>query len=278
MRVQSPNMPVWTSKSSTRASSLFVPMTQAIPSQHVATVRFGLMLTSPSVEVQVGIQYSSDGIVWDTAAPLNFATPALWLIEDEAWQFATDRYACPGDFSGPPTERLFVRFGLWVNNLSGSKAMMGMAQLIVQVDDIKAGSVSAGPICTPTGGGNGSTTTEVFTPMTGAISTASTGSIRASWEQISNSGNVASRVGYQVSKNGINWTDTTPGAEGTFVDPGLTPRTTAGITYGTGFTSVSASLENFRWIRFGIIAENNTGSNQLIEACLSNLRVDWRGL
>jgi hypothetical protein len=89
------------------------------------------MLTSPTVEVQVGIQYSSDGIVWDTAAPLNFATGAFWLSASVSWQFATDRYACPGDFSGPPTEKLFVRFGLWVNNLSGSKAMMGMAQLAV---------------------------------------------------------------------------------------------------------------------------------------------------
>ena len=59
-----------------------------------------------------------------------------------------------------------MRFGLCVNNLSGSKAMMGMAQLVL-ADDIEAGSVSAGPICTPTGGGNGSVTTEVFTPMTG---------------------------------------------------------------------------------------------------------------
>ena len=278
MKIRSPNMPVWSSKSSTRASALFVPMTQAIPGQKVATARFGLMLTSPTVEVQVGIQYSSDGITWDSPAPLNFATGAFWLSASTSWQFATDRYACPGDFSGPPTEKLFVRFGLWVNNLSGSKAMMGMAQLVVQVDDIESGSVSSGPMCTPTGGGNGSVTTEVFTPMTGPISTATIGSIRASWEQISNSGDVASRVGYQVSKNGVNWTSTASATEGTFVDPGLTPRTSAGITYGTGFTSVSASLEDYRWIRFGIIAENNTVSNQLVEACQSWIRVDWRGV
>ena len=278
MRVESPNMPVWSSKSSTRASALFVPMTQAIPSEKAETARFGVMLTSPTVEVQVGIQYSSDGITWDAAVPLNFATGAYWLQESVSWQYASDRFSCPSSFSGPPTQRLFVRFGLWVNNLSGSKAMMGMAQLVVQLDDIESGSVSAGPMCTPTGGGNGATTTEVFTPMTGAISTAAIGSIRASWEQIANSGNVASRPGYQVSKDGVHWTDTTPGAEGTFVDPGLTPRTSDGITYGTAFTSVSSSLEDFRWIRFGIIAENNTGSNQLIEACQSSIRVDWRGL
>lgn len=278
MKIESPNMPVWSSKSSTRASALFVPMTRAIPSEKVENARFGVMLTSPTIEVQVGIQYSSDGITWDAAAPLNFATGAYWLSASTSWQFAADRFTCPSAFSGPPTERLFVRFGLWVNNLSGSKAMMGMAQLIVQLDNIESGSVSAGPICTPTGGGNGSTTTEVFTPMTAPISTAAIGSIRASWEQIANSGNVSSRPGYQVSKNGVNWTDLSAVTEGTFVDPGLTPRTTAGITYGTTFTSVSSSLEDFRWIRFGMIAENSTSSNQLIEACQSWIRVDWRGL
>jgi hypothetical protein len=278
MRIESPAMPVWSSKSSTRASALFVPMTQGVPSERMETVRFGLMLTSPTIEVQVGIQYSSDGTTWDSPAPLNFSTGAYWLSASTAWQFAADRFSCPGSFSGPPTERLFVRFGLWVNNLSGSKAMMGMAQLVVLADDIEAGSVSAGPMCTPTGGGNGSVTTEVFTPMTGGLTTSKIGSIRASWEQIANSGNVASRVGYQVSKDGVKWTDLSGVTEGTFVDPGLTPRTTAGITYGTTFTSVSASLEDFRWIRFGIIAENATASNQLIEACQSNLRVDWRGL
>lgn len=44
--------------------------------------------------------------------------------------------------------------------------------------------------------------------MRRTISAASIGSICAPWEQISNSGNVATRVGY-VSTNGVNWTDTT---------------------------------------------------------------------
>lgn len=186
------------------------------------------------------------------------------------------KFSCPSGFSGPPTERLFVRFGLWVNNLSGTKVQMGMVKLAVLIDDLKTGSVSAGPMCTPTGGGNGSVTTELFTPMTGAVALSEIDSIRVSWEMIANSGDVATRPGYQVSKNGLVWTNAAGGAEGTFVDPGATPRTATGISYGTTFSAVSAG--DYQWIRFGIIAENNTSSNQLVEACQSEIRVDWRSV
>lgn len=121
MRLETPFMPVWTSKSSTRTSALFVPLTQGFPSERISSVRFGVLFTAPNAEVQPGIQYSADGITWDSAVGIDLTSGSYWVPSQLYWQYMASKFSCPSGFAGPPTQRLFVRFGLWVNNLSGSK-------------------------------------------------------------------------------------------------------------------------------------------------------------
>ena len=103
---------------------------------------------------------------------------------------------------------------------------------------------------------------EVFHPMTDAVSSEGMGALRVSFGMDANSGACKMRAGYQVSTDGVSWTGTT--AAGAW-------RTSDGTTFGTSFSTVTID-EPF--VRFGLILTENSGS--LVEACLGRLRVDVR--
>jgi hypothetical protein len=259
---------IYSGKSNAVTSGLWVPMVGGASSQFISGVTFVVHLESSTVEVQPGIQYSDDGVTWDAPEPIDTSESAYWVsstgrtVVDKA---SGGFLACPADFGGgsPPTERLFVRFGLFViNQGSDGKAHGGRAALEVRPQVQEAGSFMAGPIGTATGGG----TTEVFTVGTGTLSTRTIRSVRYSWEQEANTNDVETWPGYQTSEDGVTWSAP--------VSSGLSPLTTEGIKYGTTFTALNVA--DHQYIRFGWFGKNGGGGAD-IEACVSRLRVDWRG-
>jgi hypothetical protein len=259
-------MTVLSGKTDSPNTALFNPLTPAMNSAGVVAVKFALEIKGSKVKCQPAVQYSADGIVWDTAVAIDPDNAGLWKAAANLPAYYADYIACPAGFdaSSPPTERLFVRFGVFVYNsdASDTKAHQGQVRLTVTPIAVVAGSATQGPVVTPTGGSS----TELFTPVVGPLSTASIAYVRYSWELQARTGTCATRPGYQTSDDGFTWS--------VAVDSALSPRTSNGITYGTTFASID--LTDARYVRFGIIAENDGGSGDP-EAGQSWLRVDWRG-
>lgn len=260
-------MSVVSSKTDSAATAQFNPLTPAMNSAGVVAVRFALEIAGGKVKGQPGVQYSADGVTWDTPVAIDATDASLWKSAGAAPAFYPDEVACPSGFgaSSPPTERLFVRFGVFVYNAEASdtKAHQAQVRLGVTPGRVVSGSLTRGPVLTATGGG----AVEQFTPVVGPVATAGVATVRYSWELQARTGSCSTRPGYQTSNDGATWSSV--------VDSGASARTSNGITYGTAFGSVDFAGAAF--VRFGLIGENDGGTGDP-EAGQSWLRVDWRGV
>lgn len=252
----SPRRPILSGKSTTTA--LWNPLTPPIPSHMIEKVRFSVDNDSSGLLLLPGIQYSDDGISWDTATEAaGPSSPSFTSASGLTHWNAI--FTCPDHFS-TPTERLFARFGVWVKNVTGTAARAGTVKLTVDVLPKVAGTKMAGPMVTPS---SGTTTTWLFTPMLEMPATR-VDVARLSWEMEANTGAAETRPGFQTSDDGVTWSSAST--------LGATTRTSGGITYGTSWSSPAVNTRRF--VRFGILTKNNSGSEQ--EGCVSTLRLDFR--
>ncbi len=178
------------------------------------------------------------------------------------WRLLAHPHPVPDDFGATaPTERLFVRFGFFVYNTTGTEPNLARGRLHVDVRPIPNGGITGGPALSAS---SGDTTSWQFTPLTSTYQTGTFGTARISWEMASNSGECVSKPAYQLSDDGVTWLAP--------VAIGATTRSSDGITYGTGFAAVT--LTAGRLVRFGLLVQNASGSE--LHSCSSTIRVDWR--
>jgi hypothetical protein len=241
-------------------TAIFNAMTGAISTTDMKDVRFAVWLSGLGLlKVKIGVQFSNDGISWDSPATVaiagGFATAIGWTF-DTAF---TDLTAVAGT-----THRLFVRFGVMAVTTSGTASEGGQAELSVQVKPKAGTTITVGPVrawCT------GSTST--FIPMTGWISAEDIGEIRGSVEMLATSGDLGVKCAWRQANKP---TDTSDWSSSTSFGTEATSNT---IQYGTTF-STPASVTK-KYIQFGVDTRNTLPAS-VIEACQATIRIDYRNL
>ncbi len=195
---------------------------------------------------------------------------------------ATEWWTCPSDFQdilqttdGAPEfldeDRLFCRFGwLAVNDSQDSgdptPPRGGLGAIVVESDPIQGGTVVGLSAYCPSGGGNGTTATAVFSPLTRAIPTADVASVRLTLETEAVD-QVTVTLGYQKSDDGHNW--------GTTHTIGSSPSSSANdIVYPT--TWLSLAVDDARFIRVGAWVINANETDETLRGALVACVVDWR--
>lgn len=106
---------------------LFFPLTGAMTSNGIDKVRLALELENKagSIQLQPALQYSDDGVNWDTAVYVGDTQTTT--------ERTTNGTTYESGFSNVPSgAKTFVRFGVRVKNSSGTGVAMGLASLRVE--------------------------------------------------------------------------------------------------------------------------------------------------
>lgn len=286
------------------ATALFFPTTEALSTVGIKRVRFTTWVDGEDIQTWPAIQYSDDGSNWATfpvGVPSVYVGPGYSNTKyaDSVWQpiawveptdpceptedrqIQTDWFDCPGDFQdiaqsgGSPTylshDRLFCRFGQVALNATPDSSETpprgGRVALQIEYAHVTGGTLLGGPALCPSGGGNGTTPTSVFTPLTGALATADLGQVRSTLETQATDA-VEVSLGYQTSDDGENWSGTVTAL------PGSPTRTADGISYPEAWTSFTVTTA--RYVRIGVVVANDENTDQNIRGVVANIRVDWR--
>lgn len=114
----------------------------------------------------------------------------------------------------------------------------------------------------------GTTSDEIFHPLTGPMNSCEVHDVRPSLELRRNSGNLSCRAAFQYSDDLDTW-DTAEGF-------GPATSATEGHHYGTSFTDLTTGAWTRRlFVRFGFICKNDTGTQ--MEFAQARLRIDFEG-
>lgn len=255
---------------STDAYKLWIPLSGPIETAALKEARFRIQRQSSTLAYAPGVQFSNDGITWEDPAFLKTGTAGTYA---PSWSTATianidfvdlvDDFAMNADDN--PEEKVFVRFGVWTKNNSGSLVNSAQLNLNVTGKPLNGGTVTSFAMATPTGGDNSGTPVPLFTPLSGPIATAAMGAVRVSFEMTGSPSGVTSRPGYQLSDDGVTWA-----AAQTL---GSATRTADGIEFDSSWHTPSLVSSSF--VRFGMWCENSA-SNANRRFCVSAMRVDWR--
>lgn len=111
---------VWSQKST--STWIFHPMSEAMDTVGVNHVRvsFSLEQSTGLLKIRPAFQVSNDGLTWDTPVAIGTDTR-----NTDGTTFA-DEFV---DISGTTTTRLFLRFGVQVQNDSGTDVELGRVTL-----------------------------------------------------------------------------------------------------------------------------------------------------
>lgn len=240
-------------------------------------VQFFVVLTTEDdvgAEVAIGAQFSDDGINWPTDSAnlgiyAEFNCGGDWISLNGRTEVDTMSAFEHRLDSGTPTNltnrRLFVRFGVFVRNQSGSSKPRGGTVVVgVLPRMIEGGTAAGGPVLCPSGGGaNG-----ITTPITPTMRAEDIGSFRASVNIESNTGVKLTLFRFE-SEDGVTWdTVTEMEDEPTVYDE-------PGITYGTAFVAMAGSITK-AFVRFGVEAKNADSEDDEYNSAVVGLRMDWR--
>ncbi len=204
------------------------------------------------------MQYSNDGVNWDSAVGLG-----SWSTS--GWEYPTTWEDMPP--SGQ-ADRLFVRFGLLTTNSGGTVTECHSAKMVVDIAPVRgARTITADTVLcmspkTGAGGGAGANR-----PMTDAISTDGIEKARATWNLQGETGSIVTRAWFQTSEDGVDWN----GGQSL----SATSLNNDGWKYNTTWTDLNLSADD-RFIRFCIRTARPGGNNtQQMGQC--TLRIDVRG-
>ena len=265
MRTTSPLIPIFSKKST--SSDNFIPATGALASAGVKSATFGVYLedsTFDNIKVRPGVQYSDDGITWDTAVAIDLGGTGAEYATDAGWTYKTSFV----DLESVATPKVFVRFGFMVLNVSGATVEGGLARLMFDLAPQNGGSLVYGPTKVNSAA---SSATEVFTPMSEPLEAMQITAVRRALELQASTGGIEIGFGYQVSDDGETWASVKDGTAGTFASVSTTVDTNT-IDYDSSYTTVALTT---KYVRFGAYAKNKSGGDD-VEAGLASIRVDWR--
>lgn len=256
----------WQTVWSGGTSSVFNPMTSQMPSTAVEEVDVTIDLVGGGVEVVPGIQYSANGVDWDSPVELSTGSHT----SSQGYSYFLEE-ACPDGFVGSgseaPTEKLAVRFGLFAKNTGQASSPKAVrAKIWVRPKRIVS-TVLRSTVRSCASGGSTSASSEVFTPLTKPVSPAPFTQLRVSWSTWANTGAARCSIGYQTSNDMVSWS--TPALVG-----GLTARTSNGTTLGEGWSSLSVS--DVKYVRFGAMVDNSSDDGT-VHACTVSVVVELRG-
>lgn len=255
-----PPRPILTANST--STQTFNPLTEALDSTHFSEVRVALhvqALSDSNVEMKPGVQYSNDGLTWDSAIALDLATaPSDWS-SGAGWKYMDSWKTLPP--SG--TQRLFCRFGVIARNSSVGSSRPQNAQVKMYISYRNTGGQTL--LGAAMVNSSGSTSNYAWHPMTDPVPVGNIASWRVSFEMSENSGASSLVAGYQVCDSVDSWD-----SDATLT--GQSDITTNTVAYGTTFTSASFGAKQF--VRFGIRCKNASGAKT--EMANATLRVDLR--
>lgn len=113
----------------------------------------------------------------------------------------------------------------------------------------------------------GSTSSDNFFPMTAWQAVAGVAGVRAAVDMRGNAGDCKISPAYQTCND--------PDSPDTPVGIGTAWQTGDGITYPAEFTTLTGSIEDKQWIRFGVFAKNVATAT--ITGCQARIKVDVQG-
>jgi hypothetical protein len=254
----------------------FNPLSEALSTADLCEVRFRLWATEfkAGTKLYPGIQFSNDGIAWNTAVAFNgFSTTT---DAPEGWDYTTfDVWKNlfvdgAGGLDSTPTRALFCRVGAFVVAPGGTS--FGQVALAIEAKPIPARTVQGGPVTLNSLG----STTDNFQACTDWVPVLDSTYARFSYELLATSNQVEIAPAYQVA----NYTDVDSDSLVRAV-PDLTARSAVGITYGTTFATWYSTSgpdnsgdADYRLIRFGFVTRNASGTT--LEGAVGKLRVDLR--
>ena len=250
------------SKKSGTGTPQFVPMTGPMNTTLIKEVRASRCIeaATPKFLHAWGYQMSDDGNDWTTTATAV-----------DAYVATTGNIYNTGTVTSVTTDqRLFVRFGLFCANDTGSTDVeQALGSLRLEVRPVGGATLAAADQKVFS---DGSTTRNCFHPLAGPVPLEAIAEHRPSLRLFGTTGLLDLIPAYQVSDDGYAWNDGASGATGTFATFG-TARTAAGTDYGTTFTTFSPTQKK-RLVRWGVAPKNTSGT--IVEAGLASLRVDFR--
>jgi len=252
------------------------PLTEGINTADLKEVRFRLWFDAvDSIEYLLAYQMSDDGVTWSSSYLYAFEDPATAYATptNAAWAYGDGSYlditrTTTWYSGGPtPTPRLFVRFGVFLINTSGSATQGAQCKMVVESKPLQSATRVFGPLRVNTAGSN---STWVFHPMSGPVPTERLTELRMTIEMAASSGDVDMQGWAQTTDDPSDPSSWTDWASGT-----ITSTLAAdGLDAGTTFTEVPSANTAENWIRYGVRVKNTSSSG--IEAAVARLRVDER--
>lgn len=244
-------------------SGVFTPVTPALNSTGMRTIRLSVCVEGDGgISFRCGVRFSQDGFTWETA--LVAPNAASWLT-GTGWKTPT-AFFNPAALTSA-NEYPFMQVGVFGRNSSADgKVRNAMVRLRVESVDVAPLSVVT-PLSVVQS--QGSTSTEVFIPLTSSLEATRALSARLSVELRVSSGAIKVRPGMQISDDNESWDVATT------ISGYTTYLTSEGTGIGKTWTDLSAVLTKRR-VRFGAFAVNTSGTD--IEMGMASLRVDLRGV
>ncbi|MCB9696172.1 MAG: hypothetical protein H6738_05245 [Alphaproteobacteria bacterium] len=252
---------LWTAKAGT-GSPLWIPMTGAINTTLVKEVRQARWLeaVTPKFLARLAYEMSDDGVTWSgtVTGTGSYLGTEGWLYNDTSTLLSVTT-----------DQRLFVRFGAQTANDTGSSDVEhALARMLLASKPVVGGTLAAAEQLVFSQG----TTTRIFHPLVGPVSIADVGEHRASLKLESGSGDVDVIPAFQVSNDGVTWSDGEGGGADSFSTFGSS-RSSAGTDYGTTFTTFAPTNVK-RLVRWGAGVKNSSAGKN--ETGLVSLRIDHR--
>lgn len=261
MRITTPPYDI---HSNSTNNAIFVPMTGALNSTEVKNVRFAVWLAAAiGLKMRPAVQFSNDGITWDTAVGMNLDGIGAEYASANGWTFGNGAFH---DIFAIAAEKLFCRFGALSLNVTDSVVKAAQCALQIDIEPVPAArSMTFGPrmvYCAS------DAVTWLAQDITGAIKSENVNSVRATMEIVGTTGNMTLKATVQEANNPNLPSDWTDVADVTGIS-----RTTDGITWGTSFQSVTIAKRYFRIV----IKTQGLMGNSTVQAASASLRLDARG-
>lgn len=233
-------------------------MTGPLSSAEIKDARFEVWLCGlTACKVRPGLQWSNDGITWDTAVGIDLGGVGAEYATANGWTFSsgyTDIFT-----KGSP--KLFVRFVIMALNTAGAATEGAQCRLKVRIKPLKARTLVVGPMRIHN---KASTSQWVTIVASGPIPAEQCASVRGTVELQSTTGDLEAKVSLETSN-----TPAVASSWGNATDVSGTTISQNGTNYGSTFASYAPGQD---FVRIVIRVRNVSGSD--IEAARIVARVD----
>lgn len=249
-------------------TSLWNPSPLVLPTAALTEAVFGVYLagvgTSSKIEIGPGIQYSDDGVTFDTAVAVGLVAgpPIIYRTSTAGWSFSDTAQTLP---PSPATERRFARLGVFTENTGVGDVNYQGGRARVRID--VPAMAYAQSLTYPLRRVFAYDASYQFFDVTGWMRAEDAARVRVALEVYGSTGGVDLAVGYQECNKPDVTSDITAATYFT------TPKVGGdGIVYSTVWEALPQTRGH---VRIGIGAKTSAGATK---AALAALRLDLRGI